>query len=163
MIPGNSIYLCIVRVVGRDPGSNLTPLELLVDSGQAALLETVLSINGTYFSQGTLTAMVARAREHEAENPEMFRYVRSLEDWDKACEIAKNNLGCAQVELWASLRSHPDWCYKVPPTRRWSIAMQVLRTTVALTDIARMLNLISGGLFWERRLFAIYVECGSAT
>lgn len=115
----------LVRIVETAPGSNLSLLELLVDQGHVELLKRSLSIKDTYFDQEKLNSIAQIARRNAVTKRAMLEYVLNLLEWDGACEMAKNNLAQNQRQLWSCLRRHPDWCYRVPPTRRWSVAMQV--------------------------------------
>lgn len=65
-------------------------------------------------------------------------FLNFLYEWDSYCEIAKNYLDTTQERLWAWLRRNFEYCYKTPPSRKWSIAMQV----VYYGDLANLQNLL---------------------
>eukprot|EP01041_Mallomonas_annulata_P002188 gene2188-4257_t len=124
-------------IVDKLPGSTAHILEKIVASGNVDLLRRILEASRTSTPRGTilfpenLQISISRtlmdvARENRVTNPAMYDYIRELTEWDATCEIAKNHMSTQANRLWATLRRHTSWCYFAPPTRRWSISMQVI-------------------------------------
>eukprot|EP01041_Mallomonas_annulata_P011291 gene11291-23626_t len=124
-------------IVKKTPGSTGNVLERIVVSGNLDLLKRILEASRTSTSRGTILSpeslrinssrtLLDAARENRVANPAMYDYIRDLSEWDATCEIAKQHISTQANRLWATLRRHSSWCYTAPPTRRWSISMQVV-------------------------------------
>eukprot|EP01041_Mallomonas_annulata_P008039 gene8039-16477_t len=119
------------------PGSTGSVLESLVVSGNVDLISRILEASRTSTPRGTILfpenlrinstrTLLDLSREYRAANPAMYDYIRDLSEWDATCEIAKYHMSTQANRLWATLRRHISWCYSSPPTRRWSVSMQVV-------------------------------------
>eukprot|EP01036_Dinobryon_divergens_P037907 gene37907-49680_t len=119
------------------PGSTGSVLESLVVSGNVDLITRILEASRTSTPRGTILfpenlrinstrTLLDLSREYRVANPAMYDYIRDLSEWDATCEIAKYHMSTQANRLWATLRRHISWCYSSPPTRRWSVSMQVV-------------------------------------
>lgn len=128
----------------------LSLLQNIVRQGNVPLLKQIIAIPGIHFNlhikssdNKTLRTIVEEAREGAdvakiGRLDSMSTYLNFLDEWDNFCEIAKNKLwetdqtirDAETTKLWAWLRRNAAHCYKAPPSRKWSIGMQVVFTGI---------------------------------
>lgn len=108
-------------------------LHQVIYNGDVNLLKSLLEIPQVYFPLNYKTAdgksvaeILQEANEENNNVKAMEEYIELLQTWDQYCELAKNNLETKNQKLWAWLRTHASLCYIAPPSRRWSIAMQIV-------------------------------------
>ena len=149
--------------IGTD---NWSMLQHIVFLGNVPLLKQVVDIVGIHFNldvtgrdEKSLIEVVDAGREGANENrrakmDEMAAYIRFLHEWDQHCNYAKHHMNTENERLWAWLRRNTTVCYKSPPSRRWSIGMQVVYTG----EVTWMENLLRicpqprrGEIIWKIR------------
>jgi hypothetical protein len=114
------------------PGQDSTILHQLVLSGNVLVFRELIKIPGVWFpldfkdrSGRTLRDVNEMAAEGTAKR-NMQIYLNFLKEWDDHCELAKNYIHTENEKVWAWLRRNSLHCYTTPPSRKWSIAMQVV-------------------------------------
>ena len=108
-------------------------LHQIVFNGNVDLLKDVLEIPEVHFPLNietkdgkSLRAILEEAKAEDVDVEEMEKYLDFLQEWDAHCECAKSSLETTNNKLWAWLRRHSGACYTTPPSRKWSIGMQVV-------------------------------------
>jgi hypothetical protein len=114
------------------PGKDTTLLHHIVAIGNVGLLRDIVKIPGVWFPLGFEDADGRTLREVNDSSPpgtskrNMEVYLNFLKEWDDICELAKNYIHSENEKVWAWLRRNAQHCYSTPPSRKWSIAMQVV-------------------------------------
>ena len=108
-------------------------LHEIVAIGDVPLLQRIIKIPGVWFpldfvdgSGQTLAAILEGSNIRETNKRVMATFLNFLQEWDQHCEYAKFYLDSENERVWAWLRRNSQHCYTCPPSRKWSIAMQVV-------------------------------------
>jgi hypothetical protein len=114
------------------PGQDSTILHQIVLAGNVLVFRELIKIPGVWFpldfkdrSGRTLRNVNETAPEGSGKR-NMEVYLNFLKEWDDHCELAKNYIHSENEKVWAWLRRNSLHCYTTPPSRKWSIAMQVV-------------------------------------